>query len=103
MGGARRGTAYAPSEESDLSHADMRNSDDVVRTYQSDTGKISCKAMQTCVKEANHMLEEEHAAENAVIEINVVLRENNADVTFALLKKHRRLLEFPPLADVPHK
>ena len=38
------------------------------------------------------------AAENAVIEINMVLREDNADVTFALLKKHRRLLEFPPLA-----
>lgn len=69
----------------------------------SDSGKLTLKAVQSAVKEANHMLEEERRADDAVAEINVVLKENNAEVTFALLRKHRRLLEFPPLADVAHK
>jgi hypothetical protein len=62
-----------------------------------------CHTTLQAVNEANDMLEEEQAADNAVKEINVVLKENNAGVTFAVLQKHRKLLEFPPLADAPHK
>ena len=51
------------------------------------------------VAEANHILAEQQRAEDAVEEINRMLMDDDAALSFSKLQKHAELLEFPALVE----
>jgi len=61
---------------------------------------LSTEAIQECVTEANHIIEEQHRADAAIAEINSMLfGDSDAATAMEVVRQHSELLELPTIAD----